>query len=65
MQGRAEGIARQRTFLGRLAAQKFGPHTAERIADLLTAIEDPDRLAAAGDLIIACDEGDDLLSRLS
>ena len=64
-QGRAEGIVRHRTFLGRLAAQKFGPHAAERIADLLTGIEDPDRLAAVGDLIIACDDGDELLSRLS
>ena len=64
-QGRAEGIALQRTFLGRLAAQKFGPVTSERIADLLAGIEDPDRLAEAGDLIIACDDGDDLLSRLS
>ena len=64
-QGRAEGIARQRTFLGRLVAQKFGPRTAERMAVLLTGIEDPDRLAEAGDLIIACDDGDDLLSRLS
>ncbi len=63
--GRAEGIALQRTFLGRLAAQKFGPLTSERIADLLAGIEDPDRLAEAGDLIIACDDGDDLLTRLS
>ena len=64
-QGRAEGIARQRTLLGRLAARKFGPLTAERIADRLAGIEDPDRLGEAGDLIIACDDGDDLLSRLS
>ena len=64
-QGRVEGIARQRTFLRRLAAQKFGPLTADRIADLLAAIEDPERLSEAGDLIIACDDGDDLLSRLS
>ena len=64
-QGRAEGIVRQRTFLGRLAVQKFGPRTAERIADLLAGIEDPDRLAEAGDLIIACADGDELLSRLS
>ena len=64
-QGRAEGIARQRTFLGRLAAQKFGPLTAARMAEILAGIEDPDRLTDAGDLIIACDDGDDLLSRLS
>ena len=33
--------------------------------EILAGIEDPDRLADAGDLIIACDDGDDLLSRLS
>ena len=64
-QGRAEGIVRQRTFLGRLAAQKFGLRTAEQLVDLLIGIEDLDRLADAGDLIIACDDGDELLSRLS
>ena len=64
-QGRAEGIARQRTFLGRLAAQRFGPLTADRIAALLAGIEDPERLTEAGDLIIACDDADDLISRLS
>ena len=64
-QGRAEGIARQRTLLGRLVAQKFGPPTAERMAEFLAGIEDPDRLAEAGDLIIACDDADDLLSSLS
>jgi len=28
-------------------------------------IEDAERLTEAGDLIVACDDGDDLLSRLS
>ena len=64
-QGRAEAVARERAVLGRLAARKFGPRTAERMAELLAGIEDPERLAAACDLIIACDDGDDLLSRLS
>ena len=61
----AEGIARQRTLLGWLAAQKFGPLTADRMAELLAGTEDPDRLAEAGDLIIACDDANDMLSRLS
>ncbi len=64
-QGRAAGIARERTFLGRLVAKKFGPLTADRIAELLAGIEDPDRLTEAGDLIIGCDDAEDLLSRLS
>ena len=64
-QGRAESIARQRTLLVRLVAQKFDRVTAERMAELLAGVEDPDRLTEACDLIIACDDGDDLLSRLS
>ena len=63
--GRAEGIARERTLLGRLVAKKFGSLTADRTAGLLAGIEDPDRLTEAGDLVIGCDDADDLLSRLS
>lgn len=39
--------------------------TAERVVEVLTGIDDRDRLAEAGDLIIECDDGADLLSRLS
>ncbi len=64
-EGLAEGIARERAVLRRLAARKFGPLTAEQIAEALAGIEDPHRLDEAGDLIIECDDGLDLLSRLS
>ena len=62
--GLAEGVARERALLGRLAARKFGLVTAERLADLIAGVADPERLAGIGDLIIDCDDGDDLLSRL-
>lgn len=58
-------MACQRTLLGRLVAQKFDRRTADRMGEILAGIEDPDRLTGAGDLITACDDGDDLLSRLS
>ena len=64
-QARAEGIARERALLRRLAAQKFGPATAALTADALARIEDPRRLTEAFDLITACDDADELLSRLS
>jgi len=64
-QARAEGIARERAILARLAAHKFGPPTAERLAALLSRLEDPDRLAEAGDLLFECVDADDLCSRLS
>ena len=64
-QGRAEGIARERALLGRLAAQKFGPATAAQAAEALARIDDPRRLTEAFDLITACDDSTELLSRLS
>ena len=63
--GRAEGIARERALLAHLAARKFDPRTAERLAGRLADIEDPGRLAGIGDLIIDCDDGEDLLCRLA
>ncbi|MCY4506484.1 MAG: Uma2 family endonuclease [Acidobacteria bacterium] len=62
--GLAEGVARERALLGRLAARKFGPLTAERLAGLIAGVANPEHLAGVGDLIIDCDDGDDVLSRL-
>ena len=64
-QGREEAAARERAVLGRLAARKFDARTAERLAERLAGVDDPDRLAEAGDLIIECGDGADLLSRLA
>ena len=61
-EGRAEGLARQRALLGRLASRKFDATTAERIVEALAGIEDPDRLTVAGDRIIDSPEGRDLFS---
>ena len=63
--GRAEGLARERAVLVRLAARKFGAPTADRLAAILAGLEDPDRLTEACDLLLECEDADDLLSRLS
>ena len=63
--GLAEGYARERARLARQASLKFGPRTAERLAGLIAGAADPEHLAGIGDLIIDCDDGDDLLSRLA
>ena len=64
-QGLEEAAARERAVLGRLAARKFDARTAERLVERLAGVDDPDRLAEAGDLIIECGDGADLLSRLA
>ena len=62
--GLAEGFARERARLARQASRKFGPRTAERLAGLIAGVGDQEHLASVGDLIIDCDDGDDLLLRL-
>ena len=65
VEGMEQGIAAERELLGRQTARKFGVDAAERLAALLAGIDDPERLAEAGDLIIDCATGDDLISRLN
>ena len=56
--GRAEGRAEGRaTLVFRLARQKFGARTAERLARLLDDISDPEAIARIGDRIIECETG--------
>ena len=63
-QGIERGIAAERDLLRRLAARKFDAGTAERLAGLLSRIDDPERLAEAGDWIIECVTGADLIARV-
>ena len=66
--GRAEGVRRglehERELLCRQAAVRFGADTAERLSGLLDGIADPDRLAEAGEWIVRCDSGSELLKRV-
>ena len=62
-QGREEGIDRERTLLRRLAAERFGADTAERVFALLAREDDPRRLDAIGVAIVRCETGDELLQQ--
>ena len=63
--GRAEGRAEQRTLLSRRAARRFGAETAERLAVLIAAVDDPDHLADIGEWIVTCASSSALLDRCS
>lgn len=64
-EGRAQGIAAERNLLLRLAARKFDAGTSDRLASLLSRIDDPEDLAEVGDRIIECASGDELIARAS
>ena len=63
-QGRELGRADERIRLRRQAALKFGPSTADRLADHLASLTTKEDLDRVGDWIIECESSDDLLSRL-
>ena len=60
-EGRAEG---QLELMRRMAARKFGGETAERLAERLEAVHDPERLAEIGEWLFECASGEELLERL-
>ena len=59
---RAEG---QAAVICRLAARKFGPETANRLAGHLTKISNPERLGEVGEWLLECDSGEELLARVA
>ena len=63
-QGREEGRAEERALLRRLAARRFGAETAEVLAGLLEEMDDADRLAEIGEMIVDCGTGAELLDRV-
>jgi hypothetical protein len=63
-QGEARGLARERALLRRQALRQFDAATAEELAVLLQAINDPDRLEDIGEWIVACSSAQDLLQRV-
>ena len=62
--GREEGRAEERALLLRLAARRFGAGTAEALAGLLEGVDDADRLAEVGEMIVDCRTGGELLGRI-
>ena len=63
-EGREAVRAEERALLCRLAARKFGAATAERLAVVLSGMDDGDRLAVVGERIIDCADGAALLAGL-
>ena len=70
MEGLTEGRAEGRTegqiaVMRRLAARKFGPETADRLAGYLAKIPDPERLGEVGEWLLECESGEALLARVA
>ena len=62
-QGRQQSIERERVLLRRLAEERFGADTAERLFALLAREDNPQRLDAIGVAIVRCETGDELLQQ--
>ena len=60
--GMERGMAGSRDLLRRQAARKFGADTGARVAGLLAGIGDMGELQRAGDWIVACETGAELIA---
>ena len=49
----------------RQAARKFGPETADRLAEQLAKIPDPERLGEVSEWILEYESGEELLDRVA
>ena len=63
-QGIAQGRAEERALLRRLAERRFGAETAGQVSDLLAEAAGAEDLLEAGDWILECRTGGELLERL-
>ena len=63
-QGIAQGRAEERALLRRQAERRFGAETAGQVSELLADVEDAEDLLEAGDWILECRTGGELLERL-
>ena len=64
MERQESRAAGERALLVRLAGRRFGAATAERLAGLLSRLDDPERLAEAGDRIVDCTTVAEFLARV-
>ena len=60
--GRVEG---ERELLFRQTQRRFGSETADALSRMINGLEDPDRLAKVGDLVVDCATDRELLDRAS
>jgi hypothetical protein len=64
-QGLDQGLQQQRALLRRQAASRFGADAAGRLADVLEAVTEPERIAEIGELIVRCERADELLAEIA
>ena len=64
-EGREQGLAHERALLRRMAALRFGADTAGRLEEVLAGVADPERLAEAGEWLVRCETGGELLARVN
>ena len=64
LQGRQEGLEAERALLIRLARRRFDDAAAQALSVLLADVMDPESLVEIGELIVVCDNSEDLLERL-
>ncbi len=63
-QGVEQGLAVHRESLRRMTGHRFDPSVAAELHRRLASVTDPASLIAAGDLVLKCSTGDELLDRL-
>ena len=64
-EGRVEGRAKgQSEIMRRQAARKFGAVTADRLAEELERVHDPEQVVEVGEWLIECESGEELLDRV-
>ena len=63
-QGIAQGRAEERALLHRLAERRFDAETAGQVSELLAEVAGAEDLLEAGDWILECRTGGELLERL-
>ena len=64
-EGRVEGRAKgQSEVMRRQAARKFGVVTADRLAEELERVHDPEQVIEVGEWLIECESGEELLDRV-
>ncbi len=64
-EGLAQGLAQGRTeLLVKMARHKFGEVSAAEVATLLKTVQSGEALDAAGELLLTCRSGEELISRI-
>jgi flagellar biosynthesis/type III secretory pathway protein FliH len=64
-EGLSKGLAQGRTeLLVKMARHKFGEVPAAEVATLLKTVQSGEALDAAGELLLTCHSGEELLSRI-